>query len=105
MCTCLAPSMNPRQTNPAPSAPATLTDAALMPPSNIANQAADMFKRAGFRVLMLIASLGCAPWSLAQTLSPPSVQLIDEFGVNLMSGQVNQSLATVSIGGAMGISH
>ena len=43
--------------------------------------------------------------SHAQTISPPSVQLVDEFGVNLMNGQVNQSLPTVSIGGSMGISH
>lgn len=38
-------------------------------------------------------------------LAPPKVQLVDEFGVNVHSGQVQSSLETVSIGGAMGLSH
>ena len=38
-------------------------------------------------------------------LAPPKVQLVDEFGVNLMTGQVTHQLETVSIGGAMGLSH
>lgn len=38
-------------------------------------------------------------------LAPPKIQLVDEFGVNVHSGQVQSSLETVSIGGAMGLSH
>jgi len=38
-------------------------------------------------------------------LAPPKVQLVDEFGVNVHSGQVQSSLDTVAIGGAMGLSH
>lgn len=38
-------------------------------------------------------------------LAPPKVQMVDEFGVNVHSGQVQSSLETVSIGGAMGLSH
>jgi hypothetical protein len=39
------------------------------------------------------------------TMSPPSVQYLDKFGVNMMNGQVNTTLDTISIGGAMGLSH
>jgi hypothetical protein len=45
------------------------------------------------------------PAAIAETISPPSVKLIDDFGVNLSNGQVYQSLNTVAIGGAMGLSH
>ena len=38
-------------------------------------------------------------------LAPPKIQLVDEFGVNVHSGQVQSSLETVAIGGAMGLSH
>ncbi len=38
-------------------------------------------------------------------LAPPKVQLVDEYGVNVHSGQVQSSLETVAIGGAMGLSH
>jgi len=38
-------------------------------------------------------------------LAPPKVQLVDDFGVNVHSGQVQSSLDTVAIGGAMGLSH
>ncbi len=41
----------------------------------------------------------------ATDLSPPSIQFVDKFGVNLHNGQVNSSLDTISIGGAMGLSH
>ncbi len=41
----------------------------------------------------------------AVTISPPSVQYLDKFGVNMLNGQVNTSLNTVSIGGEMGLSH
>jgi hypothetical protein len=38
-------------------------------------------------------------------LERPPVQFVDKFGVNLANGQVTHSLGTVSIGGAMGLSH
>ncbi|MGM8226477.1 hypothetical protein ACSV5M_07835, partial [Cellvibrio sp. ARAG 10.3] len=38
-------------------------------------------------------------------LAPPKVQLVDEYGVNVHNGQVQSSLETVAIGGAMGLSH
>jgi hypothetical protein len=38
-------------------------------------------------------------------LAPPKVQLVDEFGINLMNGQVTHQLQTVSIGGATGLAH
>lgn len=38
-------------------------------------------------------------------LAPPKIILTDEFGVNMLNGQVTHSLNTVSIGGAMGLSH
>lgn len=41
----------------------------------------------------------------AATLTPPSVQYLDKFGVNMLNGQVNSTLETVAIGGAMGLSH
>jgi hypothetical protein len=37
--------------------------------------------------------------------APPKMQMVDEFGVNMMNGQVTHTLDTVSIGGAMGLSH
>jgi len=42
---------------------------------------------------------------VAQTISPPSVQVIDKFNVNMLNGQVNAGLATVSIGGENGLAH
>lgn len=41
----------------------------------------------------------------AASLTPPSTQFVDKFGVNLLNGQVNSSLETVSIGGVMGLAH
>lgn len=38
-------------------------------------------------------------------LAPPKIQLVDEYGVNVHNGQVQSSLETVAIGGAMGLSH
>ncbi len=37
--------------------------------------------------------------------APPKVLLVDEFGVNLYSGQVTARLDTVAIGGEVGLSH
>ena len=42
---------------------------------------------------------------LAADIEPPKVQLTDKMGVNMANGQVTHSLNTVSIGGAMGLSH
>jgi YD repeat-containing protein len=41
----------------------------------------------------------------AAEIERPKVQLVDKFGVNVATGQVTYSLNTVSIGGAMGLSH
>ncbi|HEY6528609.1 MAG TPA: hypothetical protein VIZ65_07930 [Cellvibrionaceae bacterium] len=38
-------------------------------------------------------------------MAPPKIQMVDEFGVDLLSGQITHSLNTVSIGGDMGVSH
>jgi hypothetical protein len=38
-------------------------------------------------------------------IAPPDVKLVDEFGVNIATGQVNVSQETVSIGGERGLSH
>lgn len=38
-------------------------------------------------------------------LAPPNVQTVDGLGVNVATGQVSQTLQTVSIGGDMGLSH
>lgn len=38
-------------------------------------------------------------------IAPPDVHVVDEFGVNLISGQVEASLNTVSIGGDLGLTH
>ncbi|MFD1218363.1 RHS repeat domain-containing protein [Microbulbifer celer] len=41
----------------------------------------------------------------AVDIERPKVQIVDEFGVNMVTGQVTHGLDTVSIGGAMGLSH
>lgn len=41
----------------------------------------------------------------AQDIAPPKHQMIDDFGVNLMTGQVTTSIDTVAIGGKMGLAH
>ncbi|HVY23973.1 MAG TPA: hypothetical protein VG962_11545 [Steroidobacteraceae bacterium] len=41
----------------------------------------------------------------AADIEPPHTQVIDKNGVNMANGQVSYSLNTVSIGGAMGLSH
>jgi hypothetical protein len=41
----------------------------------------------------------------AADIERPRIQLVDKMGVNLQNGQVTHSLNTVSIGGAMGLSH
>jgi hypothetical protein len=63
--------------------------------------------RASHRWQIALASLCAVACALANgaTLSPPSVQYMDKFGVNMLNGQVNTSLQTVSIGGEMGLAH
>lgn len=41
----------------------------------------------------------------ASQYEPPKNKVIDEFGVNLATAQVSQSLETVTIGGQLGLSH
>ena len=41
----------------------------------------------------------------AVDIEPPKAQVVDRYGINMTNGQVSQSLGTVSIGGAMGLSH
>jgi len=41
----------------------------------------------------------------AVDIERPPVQFVDKFGVNMANGQVTHSLTTLSIGGAMGLSH
>lgn len=43
--------------------------------------------------------------TLAADIERPQVQFVDKFGVNMANGQVTHNLDTVSIGGAMGLSH
>jgi hypothetical protein len=51
------------------------------------------------------ASLAVAFSTMAADIERPQVQFVDKFGVNMGNGQVSHSLSTVSIGGAMGLSH
>lgn len=41
----------------------------------------------------------------AVQIEPPKTPTVDNYGVNLRNGQVSNTLPTVSIGGAMGLSH
>jgi hypothetical protein len=41
----------------------------------------------------------------AVDIERPQVQFVDKFGVNMANGQVTHNLSTLSIGGAMGLSH
>ncbi|QEI11852.1 hypothetical protein [Cellvibrio japonicus] len=57
-----------------------------------------------FILMGLIISFNTSAVTLPD-LAPPVVLLVDEFGVNLMNGQVTHQLETVSIGNATGLSH
>src|SRR6188768_2192327 len=57
-----------------------------------------------FVLIGLVISLNTSAGRLPD-LAPPKVQLVDEFGVNVHNGQVQSSLETVAIGGALGLSH
>ncbi len=51
----------------------------------------------------LMLAVMCA--SQAADIERPRTEIVDKFGVNVATGQVTQSLNTVSIGGPMGLSH
>lgn len=58
-----------------------------------------------FVVMLMIAGLLNGRSANAASLTPPSARFVDKFGVNLLNGQVNSTLETVSIGGEMGLAH
>jgi YD repeat-containing protein len=57
------------------------------------------------KLLALALGISLAAPLHAAEIERPRVQLIDRFGVNVATGQVTNSLQTVSIGGAMGVAH
>jgi hypothetical protein len=59
------------------------------------------------RTLLIVsaAALVCAASFGAATIEPPKISVVDRKQVNMVNGQVMHSLQTVSIGGAMGLSH
>lgn len=59
-------------------------------------------RRFGWTSVMLLAVFAAAQ---AADIERPKVQIVDKFGINMATGQVTHSLDTVSIGGAMGLSH
>ena len=59
-------------------------------------------RRLAWTPVVLLTALAAAQ---AADIERPKVQIVDKFGVNMATGQVTQSLDTVSIGGAMGLSH
>lgn len=52
-----------------------------------------------------IALVSAFASSQAADIERPKVQIVDEFGVNLATGQVTYNMETVSIGGEMGLTH
>ncbi len=54
---------------------------------------------------LLLTVLSAATCVQAADIEPPKVQLVDKNGINMANGQVTHNLETVSIGGAMGLSH
>ena len=58
-----------------------------------------------FAPLFVIAGFLLTTQAFTADIERPPVQFVDKFGVNLANGQVTHSLNTVSIGGAMGLSH
>ena len=58
-----------------------------------------------FAATLAVASMIAGVGANAANLTPPSTQFVDKFGVNLLNGQVNSTLETISIGGEMGLAH
>jgi YD repeat-containing protein len=54
-------------------------------------------------LLVLLVSLACT--SQAVEIERPKIQVVDQMGVNMTSGQVTHSLTPVGIGGAAGLSY
>ena len=57
------------------------------------------------RAMVFIAASLIGESAHAADIEPAKVQMMDKFGVNLASGQITHTLNTLSIGGAMGLSH
>jgi len=58
------------------------------------------------KILFLLFGLSGSAFALEQNpIAPPSVEIVDKFGVNMQSAQLARSLNTVSIGGELGLSH
>jgi hypothetical protein len=57
-----------------------------------------------FFVSLVISLFACATVH-AVDIERPKVEIVDKLNVNLATGQVTQTFRTVSIGGAMGLSH
>lgn len=57
--------------------------------------------------IVFISSFFCSPSHSSDVLqmTPPKINLVDEHGINMINGQVQSTLETVSIGGSMGLSH
>jgi hypothetical protein len=55
--------------------------------------------------VLAVAGVLLSMQATATDIEPPAAKLVDKFGVNMANGQVTHSLSTVSIGGAMGLSH
>lgn len=62
-------------------------------------------KNLGTVSICLAVGLAFAGNLYAVDIERPPVQFVDKYGVNMANGQVTNSLNTVSIGGAMGLSH
>jgi hypothetical protein len=57
------------------------------------------------RLTLLTLAIATVPTANAAGIERPQIRLIDKFNVNVATGQVTQSMATVGIGGSMGLSH
>jgi hypothetical protein len=55
--------------------------------------------------LVIVLAVMAPPSVQAVSVERPKIQTVDKFKVNVATGQVSQSLDTISIGGAMGLSH
>lgn len=58
------------------------------------------------KIIFLLTAISCSAFGLDDNpIAPPKAEIIDKFGVNMQSGQLSRSLSTVSIGGALGLTH
>lgn len=57
-------------------------------------------------IVLLLVGLSFSVFALEDNPNaPPSPEFVDKFGVNLQTGQLSRRLATVSIGGELGLNH